>query len=269
MLVYSPADLLRPAPIALQAALVTTSFPSRERIPNFATWHVVFRREANVPHSPAAHSHSHSFLLPCWPFDLRIEIKPRSACGARPMHCTFLNPTPRYSTSVASVETTFRETSAPLVRAEPKRICWCSGGDGGGGGGGCYRVGWTEIELVELDWYLIQVYLAWGFLRQQRQRSKKGRIPAAKSTIYDGTSDCCHLARNSRVSSFIASGKRISIDKMWSRHGKNILIEKFADTCDIHVTNFFSSWRERVTRKNNLTECQILRPNVEKRSEIS
>lgn len=126
-LVYSPADLLRPAPIALQAALVTTSFPSRERIPNFATWHVVFRREANVSPFPAAHSHS--FLLPRWPFDLRIEIKPRSACGARPMHCTFLNPTPRYSTSVASVETTFRETSAPLVRA--KRI-WC--------GGGCYGV---------------------------------------------------------------------------------------------------------------------------------
>lgn len=32
-----------------------------------------------------------------------------------------------------------------------------------------------------------------------------------KSTEYDGTSDCCHLARNSRVSSFIAPSKRISI----------------------------------------------------------
>lgn len=78
--------------------------------------------------------HSHSFLLPCRPFDLRIEIKPRSACGARPIQRTFLNPTPRYSTSVASIETTFRETSGPLVRVEPKRIC----------GGGCYEVGWTR-----------------------------------------------------------------------------------------------------------------------------
>ncbi|XP_018398489.1 PREDICTED: protein CEPU-1-like [Cyphomyrmex costatus] len=38
------------------------------------------------------------------------------------------------------------------------------------------------------------------------RRTKKGRIPCvAKSAEYDGTCDCCHLAKNSRVSSFIAS----------------------------------------------------------------
>lgn len=197
-LVYPPADLLRPAPIALQAALVTTSFPSPERIPNFATWHVVFRREANVPHSsPHPLPHSHSFLLPCWPFDLRIEIKPRSACGARPMQRTFLNPTPRYSTSVASVETTFRETSGPLVRVEPKRIC----------GGGCYEVGrarWRAGLIPDTSLPRLRI-----FAPAPLEEGNDSCV--AKSEEYDGTSDCCHLARNSRVSSFIASGKRISI----------------------------------------------------------